>query len=245
MGIHEALTTGPGFHLGHRLSASEYRTLHGMITAHYLDRLRAHDPALADEAARLGIENYHLIQDRLDHSSFWPKKARILPASCEAALREMSFYKTIEQEFGDVLLSDEDRNWRLVRPHAEDDIGSVHADCWFWDIGYGRIPAGYDRFKVWIPIVTEPGANGLSILPDSHRRQWKHHAEERHGGLKPMIDENVEELGMQLLILKPGEMVMFHDCLLHGGVVNRGKHCRVSFELTVFFHKAGGTAAAA
>lgn len=245
MGIHEALTTGPGFYLGHRLSASEYRTLHGMITAHYLDRLRAHDPALADEAACLGIENYHRIQDRVDHASFWPKKARILPAQCEGPLKQMGFYKAIEQEFGDVLLSDEDRNWRLVRPHAEDDVGSVHADCWFWDIGYGRIPDGHDRFKVWIPVVTEPGANGLSILPDSHRREWKHHAEVRHGASKPMIDENVEELGMQLLLLEPGEMVMFHDRLLHGGVVNRGKYCRVSLELTIFFRKAGDTAAAA
>jgi ectoine hydroxylase-related dioxygenase (phytanoyl-CoA dioxygenase family) len=245
MGIHDALTTGPGYYLGLRLTAQELRTLHGMIAAHYLDRLEALDPALADEAAALGIENYHRIQDRLDHSSVWPKKARILPDHCVPALKQMGFYQAIEEEFRDVLLSDEDRNWRLVRPHAADDVGSVHADCWFWDLGYGSNPEGYDRFKVWIPIVTEPGANGLSILPGSHRRDWKHHAEVRHGAPKPVIDENVEELGMQLLLLEPGEMVLFHDRLLHGGVVNRGRHCRVSMELTVFFRKAGAVPLAA
>jgi hypothetical protein len=30
-------------------------------------------------------------------------------------------------------------------------------------------------------------------------------------------------------------MVMFHDEMLHGGVVNRGTACRVSLELTVLF----------
>jgi hypothetical protein len=33
-------------------------------------------------------------------------------------------------------------------------------------------------------------------------------------------------------------MVMFHDEMLHGGVLNRGSSCRVSIELTVLFDKA-------
>jgi hypothetical protein len=39
-------------------------------------------------------------------------------------------------------------------------------------------------------------------------------------------------------------MVMFHDELLHGGVVNRGTMCRVSMELTVLFPRDEGLARA-
>jgi hypothetical protein len=37
---------------------------------------------------------------------------------------------------------------------------------------------------------------------------------------------------------------MFHDELLHGGVLNRGATCRVSIELTVLFPRAEGLARA-
>jgi hypothetical protein len=237
MGIHDALTAGPGYYLGQRLTGAELRTLRGLIEGQYLERLRALDPALADEAAGLGIENYHRAQHRLDHGSVWPKQSRILPAECVGVLKEMAFYRAMVDEFGDVAVSDDELNWRLVRPGAADDVGPVHADGWFWDLGHGRLPEGYDRFKIWIPIVTEPGHNGLSVLPHSHRRPWRHHTEHRHGILKPVIDENVEELGLQLLPLAAGEMVLFHDRLLHGGAVNRGSRCRVSLELTIFFRK--------
>jgi hypothetical protein len=237
MGIYDALTTGPGYYLGQRLTELELRTMHGMIAAHYLERLRATDPTLEKQAAVLGIENYHRLAHGLDHGAVWPKEARLLPAGCLPVVKKMAFYRAIADEFHDIDIFDAELNWRLVRPHALEDVGPVHADGWFWDLGYGRIPEGYDRFKVWVPLVAEPGSNGLSILPNSHRRDWKHHTEVRHGIPKPAIDENVEELGMQLLFLSPGEMVMFHDRLLHAGVVNRGTRCRVSLELTIFFRK--------
>jgi ectoine hydroxylase-related dioxygenase (phytanoyl-CoA dioxygenase family) len=168
----------------------------------------------------------------------WPKQARILPTKHVEDLKKMAFYQTIRENYGDVSISDDELNWRLVRPHAPDDVGPVHADRWFWNLGYGRIPQGWDRFKIWIPIFSEPGLNGLCVKPFSHLREdWKHHTEVRGGMAKPVLDEDVAKLNMQLLQLSPGEMVLFHDALLHGGVVNRGNHCRVSLELTIFFHK--------
>jgi ectoine hydroxylase-related dioxygenase (phytanoyl-CoA dioxygenase family) len=95
------------------------------------------------------------------------------------------------------------------------------------------MPEGYDRFKIWMAIHTEPGRNGLKMLADSHKRQWMHHFELRDGINKPIFDEPEPE--MPLLPLKPGEMVLFHDETLHGGVVNPGETCRVSIELTVLF----------
>jgi hypothetical protein len=45
---------------------------------------------------------------------------------------------------------------------------------------------------------------------------------------------------MELLPLAPGGLVMFHDGLLHGGVVNAGTTCRVSLEMTVAYPAAEG-----
>src|SRR5262249_58299514 len=94
----------------------------------------------------------------------------------------------------------DDLMWRVVRPGQPSDVGPVHADKWFWDAGNGSIPADHGRFKVWIAIHTEPGLNGLSIKPGSHKSdRWRRHFETRHGKLKPVLDESVEELAMQLL----------------------------------------------
>lgn len=238
IGIHHDLTTGPGYTLRHRLLRGELELLRDLITRQYLERIRTLAPDLESRAAALGVAGYHRLRLPVDHSAAWPKCHRVLPPEAVGYLRGMDFFRAIEEEFGPVLISDDELNWRLVRPHQEDDVGPVHADKWFWDIGYGRLPEGCDRFKIWIPIFSEPGANGLCVLPDSHRRDdWKHHDEIRHGLLKPQIDEDVAALDLQLLPLEPGHLVMFHDLLLHGGVVNRGRTCRVSLEFTIFFRK--------
>ncbi len=238
MGIHDALVRGTGYFLDQRLTEEELYTLRKMITAQYLGHLRRIDPHLAAEAERDGIANYHFFQERLDHAAAWPKQVRTLPAGDIPVLERMGFCRTIAKEYGEMAIYGEDLMWRLVRPHAEDDVGPVHADRWFWDFGNGEIPAGWDRFKIWLPIHAEPGLNGLSVKPFSHLRDdWKRHSDFRHGKPKPVLDENVEDLHMQLLPLAPGQMVMFHDALLHGGVINRGGQCRVSLEMTIFFRQ--------
>jgi hypothetical protein len=154
------------------------------------------------------------------------------------AFREMQFYRLIEEQYGAVVISHDDLNWRIVRPGQANDVGPVHLDKWFWDGGYGTMSEGYDRFKIWIPIHSEPGANGLKIKPFSHTaKEWKHHFEMRDGINKPALDEREEDLNMLLLPLGPGEIVMFRDDMLHGGAVNRGTKCRVSIELTILFVK--------
>ena len=241
MGLHEWMTSGPGYYTGQSLNDFELRTLRDMIAAQYLERVSALAPALAERAAALGIQNYHRLGPAIDHETAWPKASRILPAADVAVVRRMSFFRAVEAEFGPVVISDDELNWRLVRPGAAGDVGPVHADEWFWDLGYGRLPDGHYRFKVWIPVFAEPGYNGLCVKPFSHHRtDWRHHTEIRHGIPKPVFDEDAEALDMQLLSLGPGQLVMFHDRLLHGGVVNRGATCRVSVELTVFFRVDSG-----
>ena len=235
--IHE----GPGYSVAYGLTGAELDQLRSAIIRQYLNRLQACCPDVAAAAELHGIENYHLLSAGMDHSNLWPKAARILPADVVTILRSMRFFRALEREFGPVLISDNEINWRLVRPNAPDDIGPIHADRWFRELGYGRMPPGYQRFKIWIAIATEPGSNGLCVKPGSHMtNRWKYHTETRHGIPKPVIDEDVDALQLQLLHLGPGDIVMFHDSLLHGGVINRGSRCRVSAEFTLFYRREAG-----
>jgi hypothetical protein len=238
MGIHDAIDRGAGYYTGARLTDHELGMMRQMITDQYVAHLRTIDPDLAADAERVGIADYHLLQGRLDHANSWPKASRVLPAECVPVIAGMGFCQAIAAEYGEFAIYPDDLMWRLVRPHASDDVGPVHADRWFWDLGNGAIPDGWERFKIWIPIFVEPGLNGLCVKPYSHLRDdWKRHGDHKHGKVKPVLDEKVEDLHMELLPLAAGQMVMFHDGLLHGGVINKGTRCRVSLEMTIFYRR--------
>jgi len=126
--------------------------------------------------------------------------------------------------------------WRLVRPNVEGDVGLLHADKWFhnsFNMGYGMFLEGVVTVKVWIPIFCEPEKNGLSMLEGSHLRDWEYHIEEIEGLPKPVIDEAINSLGAELISTEPGNMLIFHEKTLHGGVLNVGEYTRVSVEITM------------
>lgn len=240
MAILENIMGGIGFCL-ESLTSTELEHVRDWISAQYLDRLGQLQPAIVVLARERGIAGYHTLPIAFDHSKCWPKSTRLLDAKYVKNFSEMGFFRRIRQQIGpSAVISHDELNWRLVRPNQPSDIGPVHADKWFWDAGYGygSMPDGYDRFKVWTAIHTEPGANGLCVKPGSHLQEWRHHFEEKDGVRKPEFDEDPSTIGMELLPLSAGQMVMFHDELLHGGVVNRGMSCRVSLELTVLFDRA-------
>jgi hypothetical protein len=245
MHVHYELTEGPGYYTRLRLTEPELASVRGMINRQYLDRLNEFAPNLIERAAAIGVDMYHSLPITFDHASSWTKSKRLLDAAHVAEFSKMEFFHEVEKHFGPSTISHDELNWRLVRPNIPGDVGPVHADKWFWDAGYdagygpGQMPDGLDRFKIWIPIHSEPGANGLMVKPKSHQFDgWKRHFEIKDGIRKPVLDERMEDLNMQLLPLEPGNMVLFHDSLLHGGAVNKGKKCRVSLELTILFQTA-------
>lgn len=189
------------------------------------------------------MNRYHEKASLIDHKAAWPKTARILPPAAVSEIRTMPFMKYLESEFGEFLISDEEEvgweeiYWRIVRPHAPD-IGPLHADSWFWKAGHGKMPEGKERAKVWIAVYSESGRNGLRIVPGSHRQtDFRYHVTERDGILKPQIDENEADLPIELLPTEPGDVVIFHDDLVHGGAENRGSTTRVSLEFTLLVNK--------
>ena len=239
MVILDEITDGPGFCL-ETLRPDELEHVRSLITAQYLGRLGELQPEIVPQARERGIQNYHTLPIAFDHGRAWPKQTRLLDTRHVADFSRMAFFRRIRAQVGpSAVISHDELNWRLVRPNQPTDIGPLHADKWFWDAGYGygSMPAGFDRFKIWIAVHTEPGANGLCVKSHSHRREWKHHFEEKDGVRKPVFDEDPATVGMELLPIAAGGMVLFHDEMLHGGVVNRGTTCRVSIELTVLFDR--------
>lgn len=239
--IREAVFGENGFTTRLCMSPVELAEFRGLITEHWLSRIGEKYPSqLVAQFRDSGLENYHRLTDRIDHKGLWPKTARLLPEAAVARIRKMDFMQTLAAEFGDFGISNEEEihpeeiYWRIVRPGMAGDIGPVHADAWFWDLGHGKTPPDTTRIKVWIPFYSEPGMNGLKVLPGSHRKAWPYHGEQRDGFVKPQADFDERTIPMQLLNIEPGTLVVFHDRLLHGGAFNTGMTTRVSAEFTIF-----------
>lgn len=224
-----------------KMSSAELAEYRSLITEHWLTRIgELYPAATVAEFRKAGLDKYHLLADRVDHKALWPKTARLLPEHAVKAIRKMDFMRALADEFGPFGISNEEEiypeelYWRIVRPQMSSDIGPVHADAWFWELGHGKMPEDTVRVKVWIPFYCEPGMNGLKVLPGSQRQHWPYHGELRDGFVKPQIDFDEKSVPMQLLNIDPGTLVVFHDKLLHGGALNTGTTTRVSSEFTMF-----------
>jgi len=223
------------------LSGYELALVRTLIRNQYLTAICDEEPDSLDAAVEAGLERYHEREFAFDHGTFWEKSRRVLPALTVPSFESMGFFRRIRRTLPSAQIYADDLMWRIVRPSQPSDVGPVHADKWFWDAGNGVIDGDRERLKVWMALYTEPGLNGLSVKPYSQKSdRWKRHFEFKHGTMKPVLDENEADLDMQPLSLVSGELAIFHDGLLHGGVVNRASTCRVSLELTVTYLAAEG-----
>lgn len=239
--IAAAIDGEDGYSLDLHLGADELACVRRHIEAQWLAVLARHLPQdRVAEFARRGMAHYHELAATIDHANLWPKAARILPPVAVAELRTLPFCATLTAAFGAFEISDEDEvgheeiYWRLVRPQEPTDMGPLHADRWFWDLGHGTTPPARRRVKLWVAVESEPGRNGLRLVAGSHHKEWRYHGVPKDGKLKPQLDEDETTLGAILLPTAPGDAVVFHDSLLHGGAPNQGSTTRVSFEMTLF-----------
>ncbi|OGT25414.1 MAG: hypothetical protein A3I77_03720 [Gammaproteobacteria bacterium RIFCSPLOWO2_02_FULL_42_14] len=238
--LSDELETGRGYYLGLSFSGHELSLVRSLVQSHWIENIKIHAPTHWEKFAKLNITKYHELSDLIDHASVWPKINRILPQSAVDFIRSTSLIKRLEHIYGCFEISDEENigreeiYWRLVRPNQPSDVGPLHADAWFWELGHGLTPSGAKRVKVWIAIYCEPGLNGLLVVPDSQKKEWKYHGEYRDSFSKPQIDEDVATPLVRLACTKPGDAIVFNDKLLHGGALNQGRYTRVSIEFTLF-----------
>jgi hypothetical protein len=230
-----------GYSLHLKLSDQDLSIIQKMIRIQFLYRLQLLIPKEVYLFNNIEIARYHEFSHLINHAEAWPKYARVLPREAVAIIKEMEFFKKLKMAVGDFTISDEESfgweniYWRLVRP-GNSDYGSLHADKWFWDLGsYGKV-ADYphERLKIWMAVHTVCGKNGLRVVPGSHRKKdWKWHMEMKNGLKKPVLDENEDSLDLELLPTEPGQTVVFHDELIHGGAINLADKTRVSLEFTL------------
>ena len=189
------------------------------------------------------MDEFHTLSDLIDHKKVWTKINRIFPYEYILEIKKMPFFQQLCEMFGEVKpaneesLYDEEIYWRFVRPKQKNDIGPLHADKWFWDCGHGKMPDGYFRLKIWMPLWCEEAGNGLRVVPHSQKENYECSQEHRDGHLKPVFDETQYNLDVLPLDNKPGETVIFHDELLHGGCYNAMDKSRVSMEFTMLIKR--------
>jgi hypothetical protein len=239
-GIKTKVFGSDGYSLDLYLSDEELLGFRQLVRSQWLEVILKNSPDALPAFKNLAMEQYHTQAHLLDHESVWPKANRILPLESLQPLRQMAFMQRLAEVFGPFDISDEDDvgreeiYWRIVRPNAPADVGPLHADAWFWELGPpGKLPAGKIRVKIWIALVCEPGLNGLRLAPGSHLKDWRYHGEKRHGIMKPVFDEKEETIGAELIPTAAGQAIVFNDRLLHGGALNRGNKTRVSAEFTL------------
>lgn len=228
-----------GFSTDLFLQPAELATLRAIIKAHFTAVVlkKAHTLVGAE------LADYHKFQ--INHATTWSKRTRLLDMVQVGVIKNLPFMRKLEEEFGAFKITSEEEvypeeiYWRIVRPNEPGDVGTIHADRWFWDLGHGKRP-GNQCVKIWIPIEVEPGLSGLCIVPGSHKRtDWKYHGEKpaheyRDYFMKPVIDEDVSKLDVKVLETEPGRAVVFNDLTLHGGILNQGTKTRISLEFMIY-----------
>ena len=240
IGVSDALEEGRGYYLGFSFKKNELEYVRSFIKSQWLENIKLYASKQVEKFSEIEMARYHELSHLINHATAWPKINRILPKNAVDYIRSTSLIKSLENIYGKFEISDEENvgreeiYWRLVRPNQSSDVGPLHADAWFWDLDHGATPRGVKRVKVWIAIYCEPGLNGLRVVPESQKKNWKYHGEYRDGFSKPQIDEDEATLPVMLVNTKPGDAIVFHDKLLHGGAINKSMNTRVSIEFTIF-----------
>jgi len=229
----------PGFYTGLSFNSDELNKIRRIIRDSWLNRINDICPQHYNEFSEIEITDYHKLSHLLDHKIAWPKKYRLLEIDDVKIIRKMTVFTQLKNEFGDFKISNEENikpeeiYWRLVRPDVNSDVGTIHADAWFWELGRSNIPEDHTRVKFWVSIYSEPGENGLTVLPNSHNNKYKYDSVFRDGIYKPNIimTDSIQN-NMSLYQGEPGAAIVFNDNLLHGGRA-AGNYTRVSIEFTM------------
>ncbi len=240
----QQLFESPGYFRGIAFSDGELDTVRRMIRAKWLSRLVSARPDKKALFEQLPIERYHEVSGLINHATAWGKGSRLFSPEEVVQLRGMSLFDRIEDALGPFDVADieglgyPEIYWRLIRPDAADDVAGAHTDEWFYTYTNNLNPRQQAGLvKVWIAVHVDPGLSGLSVVPDSHLRDWPNHAEMRHGRPKPVLDVDQNTLNLVNVDTRPGEAVLFHIRLLHAGIAHTGTRCRISMECAIRLRK--------
>ena len=239
--LDENLNFREGFMIS-QISSEDLETMRDLVNLHWKKVLLSSYPEKFYDTEFLHIYNYHKISDQVDHKKLWPMKNRTLSSSDYKKFLNTDFFNDIKNIYSDAKISDENNighgeiYWRIVRPKSPKDVGSVHADRWFWESNNDYTPPNTRRIKFWVSLWCK-GSNGLGVIPNTQNLKYDFNYEFRDGENKPIFLPEKNNLKLLKLNSKPGTLVIFHDNLLHGGCVNHSDFTRTSIEFTIFTKK--------
>lgn len=249
---------GPaGYTTAFSIDAAELAFLREAIFTQWIERIEAVHPQLVSQFRAAGLEHYHRLSHLVSHETLWPKEGRVLPKATASDVSSFEFVRRLANAFGrhcrisDVVFFSNSVEghpeiyWRLVRPGVTSDVGAMHTDRWFHDILSDTDKSSlfaHDEttIKMWLPIYTEPGLNGLYVVPGSHRKTWRvKYTVARDGFRRPSLDEPLADEARHLVPVVAGQAILFNENLLHGGALNGGTTSRVSVEITFVIKRTG------
>lgn len=242
--LEKELENGPGYS-NLQVSVEDLEGLRRLIHGSFKRNIESSDDSsLVGRLIGCELEAYHEQVTDSEHKNLWDKSARMLDETEVEAFKKLDFFLRLSQCYGSIEITDEESAgreniyWRIVRPYKPTDIGPVHADYMFWELGTASIPEDKKRIKVWIPVYCEAGSSGLRLAPHSHKKEYQYYGEGRDGKMKPLLVLSEERLNNELKVYHspPGKGLVFHDRLLHGGF-HKGNKTRISIELTLLVEK--------
>lgn len=187
------------------------------------------------------VEKYHNL-NILDneHKNLWTRDNRNFN---QEIILESGLYSFLEKNLGKISFSSVvDKNnpdifWRLVRPNKKD-VGSIHADIWFWDINNWSVPKDKNCLKIWM-LLSKNINKGLGVLEKSHLKDdWIYNVSFKDGLQKPEFDTKKNIYKNEDLETPFGSVVFFDYRLLHYGIYNLTDFSRISLEFTIYFNKS-------
>jgi len=216
--------------------------LRHIVNDKFHEIIRIKYPEFFEEFANLRAKQYHKKSSLIDHANTFRKAMRTFDRELVDRFMRLPWMERLSDLVGPfaVLGVGEvglpDVYMRMVRPNAASDVGPIHADRWFTELGNHVIDPNLSLLKIWIPVYSEPNKDGLLGVPGSHieYRDLRYDNELRDGFIKPVLPKSTEQALSPIRIkARPGQAVVFGYNFLHGGSLNEGLHTRVSLEATL------------
>lgn len=174
-----------GYSTAFSITDHELEYFRDLINKQWIAHIESTYPEHAARFREAGLERYHELSHLVSHSDLWPKEQRVLSREAVEKALQLDFIRRLRTLLGidfrvsDVLFFSEsiagypEIYWRLVRPGVTTDVGGMHADRWFHDVQDTLFGDDETTLKMWLPIFTEAGRNGLFVVPGSHLKNWR------------------------------------------------------------------------
>jgi hypothetical protein len=214
------------------------------ILPSFEDAIRGHASEIINETlpdGKVGLYQF-LVEN---HASFKSKYSRILNRDVAVELIKNLNRWWAEFDLPPEFITDEELlgypniYFRVVRPFGNTDVGGIHADKWFWELGKLQFPVGYKRIKFWAPLLQNDEEPSLAIFPGSHLQTQGYSVRLGDDGRsRPFLPTSDFEKNMLPAPVRVGQCIIFEDQLLHCGRATDSP--RVSIEFTMGFRANAG-----